>query len=325
MLVVGLAVAAGGLAQLSVKPPSPGLAQILRQRDPGARVGGNTIVVVGNGVRIIGVPGRPNFIIALGGHDTIVAGGRDDELGALGANVTIVAGKAGHELIVGGPGGRIFVGGAGHDLVIETKPDATIVVSSSADRIVDSGRNDRVECVGKWFRDAIYAGATDKVDASCARHHDKVLPVSGHHPLKQPLRLTQAATVTGSGTNLDPYMAPCDGSGSTPSCVVSSFASRSLTGFWANEFVPAYRCPGDHPYLLNANYALAGTSLPNGVEVEGLGPIGVSIAGTATVTGVAVGTLTGGQLSSATNWTTGAASYRIVLHCTSDLSASYHA
>src|SRR5215207_8652907 len=42
------------------------LADLLAQRDPGARVGGNTVIGVGDGQPLIGVHGRPNFIVALG-------------------------------------------------------------------------------------------------------------------------------------------------------------------------------------------------------------------------------------------------------------------
>ena len=57
------------------------------------------------------------------------------------------------------------------------------------------------------------------------------------------------------------------------------FAARSLSGLWANEYVPAYQCPPSHPYLYDQRYAPAGTSLPQGVGVLGLGPIGMSITG----------------------------------------------
>lgn len=117
--------------------------------------------------------------------------------------------------------------------------------------------------------------------------------------------------------------------GDSASCTVS-FPERTLSGFWANEFVPAYRCPTsgnfykDFPYLVNQNYAPEGTSLRNGVEVQGLGPIGVSILRVSDTTALyhstghlyATGTET--DASSATSWTTGSASYHVVLHCTND-------
>jgi hypothetical protein len=48
--------------------------------------------------------------------------------------------------------------------------------------------------------------------------------------------------------------------------------------------VPSYQCPDDNSdfgdaraYLFAHNYAPSGTTVPNGVEILGLGPIGVSI------------------------------------------------
>lgn len=95
---------------------------------------------------------------------------------------------------------------------------------------------------------------------------------------------------------------------------------------WANEYVPAYKCPPSHPYLYDHSYAPAGTALPGGVGVSGLGPIGVSITGIkttqVTVQGITsaytTGTDTGFPNSSATNWELGTNSYRVELHCTSD-------
>jgi Ca2+-binding RTX toxin-like protein len=325
VLVVGLAAAAGALAQRSSSAASSAVAEVLRERDPGKRLGGNTIVVTGNGTRIVGVPHRPNFIIALGNGDTIVAGGRNDQIGALGRNVTLVAGTVGHELLIGGTGGKVIVDGAGHDLTMEMAPRATIVVSSPADRIVVQGRNDRVECAGESSHDVIYAGATDRVDASCAKRHDRVLPTSDIRPLVQSPRGRQAvgSYVSGSGSNDDPYAGFC--ASYVDVCTPGPFAARSLTGLWTNEYVPAYKCPSTQPYLRAVDYAPAGTKLPRGVEVKGLGPIGVSITGVSTDPGGrANGTLTGGTDSSATNWTTGTASYEIVLHCAKEPRLGYH-
>jgi hypothetical protein len=70
----------------------------------------------------------------------------------------------------------------------------------------------------------------------------------------------------------------------------------------------------------------SGTTLPNGVEVKGLGPIGVSITETfSSIFGSSLeeGTLTGFPSSSATNWTTGSASYQVILHCTNDSTRGY--
>jgi hypothetical protein len=107
---------------------------------------------------------------------------------------------------------------------------------------------------------------------------------------------------------------------------------RHLNGFWANENVPAYRCPASHPYLENRNYAPFGTSLIPGVSIvqeRDPWPIGVSItlATPASDTGEmyppAVGIKGGAGNASATNWTFGSASYQVVLHCTADPALGY--
>jgi hypothetical protein len=287
-------------------------------------VGGDTIVATGRGEVVLGVPDRPDFIIALGSGDRIVGAGKDSELGALGEKDTIVARK-GHERIVGGPHGTIIASGAGHDLLIETHPDATIVLKSPDDVAIVSGHHDRVICSGDSVHDTIYVNHSDTVSKTCRKHHDPVLPVN--HAVAAAARaaglpVAHAAAVTGDGSNSNPYVAPCDlGIYAGFECAVSSFPARTLTGLWANEYVPAYKCPSDHPWLdARKDYAPSGTSLPVGVQVEGLGSIGVSITGHSTATSpygdVAAGTLTGYPNSSATNWTIGSASYRVILHCT---------
>jgi hypothetical protein len=110
---------------------------------------------------------------------------------------------------------------------------------------------------------------------------------------------------------------------------------RHLHGFWANEHVPAYKCPSDsHRFLENKSYAPAGTSLPRGVSVNQERepwPIGVSITGLQTM-GVSktgnrepwvLGTESGFGRSSATNWAGGDQWYQVVLHCTNDKTEGY--
>jgi hypothetical protein len=110
---------------------------------------------------------------------------------------------------------------------------------------------------------------------------------------------------------------------------VSSFPYRSLSGLWANEYVPAYICPfytqNPHRWLYNESYAPEGTTLPNGVGAQGLGPIGISVTGddAAPPDNMPGGTLTGFPNSSATNWEIGTNSYQLQLHCTSDNSHGY--
>ena len=94
----------------------------------------------------------------------------------------------------------------------------------------------------------------------------------------------------------------------------------SSRGLWRNEHVPAYRCPDSHPYLQDRDYAPFASPIIPGVEVIGLGPVGVTIANSISRGlgdhWLATGAQTGRHNSSATNWTAGTNRYRIRLHCT---------
>jgi hypothetical protein len=330
MVVVGATLGVTALAGASLWQ----LAKHLVAKDPGARVGGNTIVVTGKGERVLGVPDRPNFIVALGSGETISACSRSSELGALGKRDTIVVG-GGHELVVGGPDDKIIASGTGHDLVVDTHPNATIELESPGDEVIVSGHHDHVVCSGDAFGEEIHKNSSDSVSKSCLKDHNQVkqdalMLVPAARIARAPA--AHAAAVSGNGSDSNPYTAPCDRPpnqppGAAASCTVS-FPARTLSGFWANEFVPAYSCPASRyvdtnfPYLVNQNYAPAGTALLNGVEVQGLGPIGAEIRFPKwtqyyySYRFYATGTLSRG--SSATNWTLGSASYRVVLHCTND-------
>jgi len=298
--VVCLALAGGALAAMST---NGGLASLLAARDPGARVGGNTIVATTAGERVYGVSRRPNFIAALGSRETIVSGAVGDELGAVGDGVRIES-RGGHGMIVDlGNNGRILVGGRGN----------TVVVSGSRDSVV---------CARGSGRDVIYIARTDTVDTACRTEGNTVL-FTGHLHAR-PRAAASAASVTGTGTNADPYVEQCTQRGSPDQCAIV-FPARTLSGFWANEYVPSYKCPANRPFLVDRDVNQAfGTKVPRGVQIEGLGPIGVSITRTLPVTvdtptlkvtGMAGQTATGYPNSSATNWTFGSNSYRVVLHC----------
>ena len=349
------------------------LAARLRRLDPGKRVGGDTQVGTAPGQRLVGRPGRANFIIALGPHEVIVGGAGHDELGALGDAAKIYGG-AGPDLIHGGPGGDILDGGPGNDLIYGGAGNDVIKGGPGNDRIYGGPGNDVIN--GGPGNDVIYGGAgndvinggpgndviygnkrahttvfpgsgTNQVNVANGHGGDRVMcaPGSINHitadrgdrvapscrgkrsstvryvRLQSGRPAAHAAQVGGIGTNGDPYTAECDDPKDVE-CTVT-FPARTLTGLWANEYVPAYECPqGDHPYLLQQNYAPGGTSLIDGVAVTGLGPIGVSITG-ASGDPYATGTLTGYPWSSATNWTFGTNSYHVVLHCTSDADGGY--
>jgi hypothetical protein len=127
VLVVGFAVCA------SAKVPAGRLAGL----DPGARLGGDTIVATGRGEQIVGVPHRPNFIVALGSGETIAGGAGNEELGTLAENGTI-RGGGGNDLLYGGRGATL-IGGAGRNLIIDAKDDATVRLTSPGTRSSSHG------------------------------------------------------------------------------------------------------------------------------------------------------------------------------------------
>jgi len=304
-------------------PTGLGLAPLLAGLDPGSRLGGTTIVVAGTGATVYAVPRRPNIVMALGSHDTVFADGSgNDQAGALGRSVTLRAGS-GNDHFYGGPGGTL-IGGSGHDQLVDTKGRATVSVRGSGDEVVVSGRNDRVLCAPGARNIVIYRGATDTINSTCHADHARVRSDAGLHApgLAQ---LAAASTIVGDGSSANPYQAPCD-QFTKDSCTVNAFPARTLGGLWANEYVPAYLCPDDHPYLYYKGYAPLGTTIPHGVEIqEDWGtpwPIGISITATVKPAGTgliarAYGTATGPGNSSATNWTTGEHTYKVILHCTS--------
>jgi hypothetical protein len=174
-------------------------------------------------------------------------------------------------------------------------------------------RSDHVLCApGSINR--IYAQRRDVIQASCRGAGSAVF---FHAPPTPPLTSRAAANppITGDGSQDNPFVTQCDHP-EVVDCLVSAFPARRLQGFWSNEFVPAYQCPADHPYLLNHDNAPPfGTAIPNGVAVENLGPVGVSIPVRTNSGKYALGT----RLGSATNWTTDPQSYRVLLQCTSDI------
>lgn len=107
---------------------------------------------------------------------------------------------------------------------------------------------------------------------------------------------------------------------------VKSFTHESrLLKPLQSERIPAFQCPADYPYLVNRNYAPAGTTLINGVEVlQSSSPwaIGVHI-GLASITPrdpdrkiYHKGILDHWSAGSATNWALTDARYILRLHCT---------
>ena len=185
---------------------------------------------------------------------------------------------------------------------------------------VSDGGRDRVVC-HPGSSNRIVGDRGDRLHRHCRNARSSV--VYRRPPSEAPAaRAAQQKPITGDGSSDNPYTVPCDNEAQT-NCTVSSFRGRSLDGLWDSENVPAYKCPPSHPYLYDQSYAPFGTSLPNGVEVAGLGPIGVSISGVKTSGGWAIGTLTGFPNSSATSWSFGTNSYQVKLHCIRTTRNSY--
>jgi Ca2+-binding RTX toxin-like protein len=252
------------------------------------------------------------------GHDVIHGGAGDDR----------IHGGHGDDRIDGGAGRDRLEGGPGHNRIVDLQGPTVVVAGRGRNHIdVADGSRDRVLCAaGSINRIVVDRG--DRLNPRCrSRAASTVLyrrPRS-RAPSAEAPTAHAAQTVSGDGSSANPYVAECT-SPQDVVCTTPLFAPRSLTGLWANEYVPAYQCPPSHPYLYDHNYAPAGTTLLQGVGVLGLGPIGMSITGLKTkdvTTGLGVtsiyliGTDTGYPNSSATNWETGTNSYQVQLHCTS--------
>jgi Ca2+-binding RTX toxin-like protein len=347
LLVVVALVVAGAALALMATPAAQAtvangrLAQLLLRRDPGARVGGDTQVATADGTVLLGVPGRINFMMALGNHERLIGGNIHDELGAYnGTRGVRIYGRGGNDLLVGmrgdqlldggpgtdaiygGPGNDIIYGGPGDDQIVDRQGRTVVFTGSGRDfvDVADGHGDDQVVCApGSVGR--VLADPGDRVDRRCHRQRASTGSPATDHP---PFAHAAQPSVGGDGSNANPFVSACSDEQDVD-CLVNAFPARSLSGLWANEYVPSYVCnTSDHPYLLFQNYAPGGTALPFGVGVVGLGPIGVSITGIADLgNSYATGTLTGAGDSSATNWTLGTNSYRVELHCSSNQGHGY--
>jgi hypothetical protein len=307
------------------------LAARLMRLDPGKQLGGNTQVGTGAGQHLLGVPGRVNFIMALGPHEVIVGGAGHDELGALGDSVTIYGGAGpdlihagpgkdrldggpGNDLIYGGAGNDVIDGGPGNDVIYANKRGHTTVFPGSGTNqinVADGHGGDRVVCAA-GSTNRITADHSDRIASSCRRKGSTVRYVR----LPSARASARAAQTTGPpGSDGNPYTAECNPlEPPLTDCKVALW-QQSLSGLWTHAAVPALQCPASHPWTVNYNYAPFGTSVPPGVDVAGLGPVGISIIHPLTNTD---NFFTGSETedSSVTNWTTGTNTYTIYLHCT---------
>jgi hypothetical protein len=301
-----------------------------------------------------------------GGEDLIHGGARAQALAGGAAN-DLIFGGAGHDRIQGGHGHDMIRGGRGHDRLHGGRGHDRIHGGAGRDRLEGGHGRDRLE--GDHGRDRLIdrqgatvavAGPGDQVDVADA-DSDRVLCAAGStnrivvdrddrlHPdcrgpassvsyrrsLSGPptadapmAHAAQQQQVTGKGSDDNPFTAACDDE-TQEDCLVSAFPARSIIGLWQGDTPPAYKCPATHPYLYSRDYGPFGTTLPRGVEVVGVGPIGVYIGGVSVIgSNFATGTQNGlGDLipsAGATNWAFGTKSYRVQLHCTSNILHGWH-
>ncbi|MBV8988868.1 MAG: hypothetical protein JO372_09950 [Solirubrobacterales bacterium] len=343
---VAVPVALGGVGSSSARNK---LAARLMRLDPGKPVGGKTQVATAPRQRLVGAPGRVNFMMALGSREVIVGGARHDELGALG-NAAKIYGGAGPDLIHGGPGNEVIDGGPGNDLIYAGPGNDVIYGGPGNDAIYGnkrghttafpgSGTNtvnvanghggDRVMCAPGSINH-ITADRSDRIAPSCRRAKASTvryvrLPsgrATGRAAQASGPQRPVARAAQGNGSDASPYTAECNPpEPASTDCAVALW-QQTLSGLWTHAGVPAMQCPASHPWLVNQDYTPFGTSVPNGVSVQGLGPIGIFISADFTdANGAAVGTLT--DKASATNWTTGTNTYTVYLHCTHNTGEAY--
>jgi hypothetical protein len=291
-LVALVAVGAGASVASAASPR--GLASRLLARDPGALVGGNTIVGTDNGGNIFGVPNRPNFVIGLGSGETIVGGRRADQLGALSRNSTIRGGR-GDDLIRGGPRHDVLYGGPGNDLIIDRRGSATIHTGPGRDRVVCAGGSD----------DRVFANRGDSISRSCRRA--RVSQVVYRRP---PPTAADSAQRDPNGCTNNPDV-NCEFLG----------ASGRLPDLWSHQKTPERQCPPDHQYLLFHDYVPFGTSAPFGVEIVNIGNIGFFAPRFVRSDDYVIGA----RVGSVTNWAIPSSSqpWEMWLHCTSDQSQGW--
>ena len=309
----------GSAAAASAQDP---FATRLAAKDPGALLGGSTVVVDDPGADVYAAHGRRSHIAVLGAGAVVFGSPGTDELGARAPRVTLRA-HAGRDVLHGGPDGTV-IGGPGPDLLTATR-GGTTVRAGSRDFVVLRGRGDRVVCMAGARGLVIRRSPGTIVDPACRRRGARVR-TDDARPSSTPVR-ARAAQVSGDGSNGNPFVAPCDSFEARVFCTVNSFPRRSLSGAWSNEFVPAYKCPDSHPWVRNKGYSPPFTSWGHGVEIQedqsdfaiGVSITAQSLRDTPYPNDMKNGTLTGFPNSSATNWLWGGDHwYKVVLHCTSD-------
>src|SRR5829696_3440861 len=209
--LLGPAIALVLLAAMVARADNEKLAHHLHQLNPGALVGGKSIVGTKPEQELHGVHGKPNFIVALGDDETIHGASKNDELGAIGEGVKIVPPNHGHSLIVGGPHSKIVVPGKGHNLIFSDSKGATIILESPGDEVIATGLHDRIVCKHHAHKELIEVAKGETVSKSCRGHHNEIEHMAPTLSAAKSSAIAHAsATVTGDGTDSNPYTADCD-------------------------------------------------------------------------------------------------------------------
>lgn len=284
------------------------LAKHLHKLDPGAKVGGKSIVGTKPKQELHGVHGKPNFIIALGDEETIHGASVNDELGAIGKGVKIVPSNHGHSYIVAGPDGEVVATGKGHNLIFSHAKGATIILKSPGDKVIANGPHDKIVCAKHSSHELIEVTKGEQVSKSCRGHHNTIEPV----PATLSAHPSAARAHASAACNL----------GTVGECTVRA-TTRTVKGLWTNDIVPRTSC-GPLMVLVNQNYAPFGTFLLPGIEVEGLGPVAVNISEPLRDPDLG-NRVVGNDYGHATSWSTAekGAEYTVILHCTTELWRGY--
>jgi len=249
------------------------------------------------GVRIDGGAG-PDLIHGMGLAQRL-SGGAGNDLIYGGPGDDTINGGPGDDTIYGGRGDDTINGGGGDDRIMDLHGATTVTTGSGASWVdVRDGRgDDRVSCAAGG-QTRVLADRSDRLSRSCRRMTDSAATrifggmATGRRAAVGPVAHT-ADAVTGTGTVTNPYEQDCTNNylvGGEDYCFTPLFPARTLQHFWSNEAVPSYACPYDaatyNPgnyngvYLYPVNLAPGGTTIPQGVGVLGLGPIGMSITAT---------------------------------------------
>lgn len=146
--------------------------------------------------------------------------------------------------------------------------------------------------------------------------------------------LAPTGKMYGNGTNDDPFTPGSCDFGTNPNgnqhCT-ATFVARTLEKLQSTT-VPAYHCPDDAPYLINAPFS-PGAIVPNGVEALTPGQVGINITGVIyhrmgsptepDTHFYAGGTRSGFFDSGVTNADGSPGVYQIRLHCTPERALSW--